>query len=177
MQRTPKQHALAIYLQDHHAAARAGVELAARVARNVSPEIEHASELPRVAREIEQDLGTLETIMQSEGVERSALKDTLALAVERLGRLKLNGRFRGRARLSDVIELETLGVGILGKQSLWETLAINGTNANIDVAALIARAREQRAVVSECRADATRLTFMHAPGTTPSNVPLTHSQA
>ncbi len=53
------------------------------------------------------------------------------VVAEHLGRLKLNGRVFGRARLSDVIELETLFVGITGKLSLWETLSLIGPRPDI----------------------------------------------
>ena len=44
------------------------------------------------------------------------MKDAIARAGERLGPLKLNGRLRTRSPLSDVVELETLVVGIAGKR-------------------------------------------------------------
>ena len=76
------------------------------------------------------------------------------VVAEHLGRLKLNGRVFGRARLSDVIELETLFVGITGKLSLWETLSLIGPRPDIDLDALAARARAQRAAVGRCRESA-----------------------
>src|SRR4051794_39516910 len=111
--RTPR--ALAIYLKDHHAAGSAGVRLAARIAENISPAVEARSELARVAQEVQEDLHTLERVMLAEQVCPNATKDTLAKGVELLGRFKLNGRVTGRAPLSDVIELETLLIGITGK--------------------------------------------------------------
>ena len=109
---------LAIYLRDHHAAAIAGTRLARRIARA------HAttSDLSGVASEIHKDLVALESIMRSLGVERDGMKDALARIGERLGRLKPNGRLRERSPLSDVLELETLLVGITGKRALWLSL-------------------------------------------------------
>ena len=52
---------LAIYLRDHHAAAVAGTRLARRVA-NVAPR-DASGELSKVAKEIAEDLATLERFM------------------------------------------------------------------------------------------------------------------
>ena len=41
---------------------------------------------------------------------------------ELIGRLKANGRFRQRSPLSNVVELELLALGIMGKRKLWEAL-------------------------------------------------------
>ena len=78
--------------------------------------------MTEVAREIEADLRTLEGLMASIGVEPSRAKDALARLAERAGRLKLNGRVLRHSPLSDVFELETLVVGITGKEALWESL-------------------------------------------------------
>jgi hypothetical protein len=157
--RATAKHALAIYLKDHHAGGSAGVRLAARVAANVSPDVDGRDELPRVAGEIEEDLGTLRRIMVAEGVQPAVVKDTMAKCLEFVGRFKPNGRVTGRARLSDVIELETLLVGITGKAALWQSLADRGTRAGVDLDTLIARAAEQREVVSRCRDSAALKAF------------------
>ena len=111
---------LAIYLRDHHAAAVAGTRLARRVA-NVAPR-DASGELSKVAKEIAEDLATLERFMGRLGTRPDRVKDAIARAGERLGRLKLNGRLRTRSPLSDVVELETLVVGIAGKEALWSSL-------------------------------------------------------
>ncbi len=93
------------------------------------------------------------------------------VVAEHLGRLKLNGRVFGRARLSDVIELETLFVGITGKLSLWETLSLIGLRPDIDLDALAARARAQRAAVGRCRESASINTFRSPADPHPSVSP------
>lgn len=40
----------------------------------------------------------------------------------RTGRLKLNGRLRGRSPLSGLLELELLRLGVEGKAAAWKTL-------------------------------------------------------
>ena len=140
--------ALAIYLKDHHAAGSAGARLAARLAENISPDVEGRDELARVAQEVQEDLHTLERVMLAEKVRPNATKDTLAKGLELLGRLKPNGQVTGRAPLSDVIELETLLVGITGKAALWRSLGEGGTRAIVDLDELLGRAEAQRATVS-----------------------------
>ena len=141
--------ALAIYLKDHHAAGSAGARLAARIAE--SAEDEARADLARIAQEVQEDLHTLERVMLAEKVRPNAAKDTVAKSLELLGRLKPNGRITGRAPLSDVIELETLLVGITGKAALWKSLAEGGTKASVDLDELLGRADAQRATVSRCR--------------------------
>jgi hypothetical protein len=150
---------LAIYLKDHHAAGTAGRRLAERAAKNVSPDVEGRDQLLRVATEIGADLGKLEEIMGSQGVPPSKVKDTLAVLFETLGRLKLNGRLRGRSRLSDVVELETLLIGITGKAALWQALGEALPDPEHSYETLIARARAQIEVVSRSRDSAARKTF------------------
>ena len=142
--------ALAIYLKDHHAAGSAGARLAARIAESVRP-TEARADLARIAQEVQEDLHTLERVMLAEKVRPNAAKDTVAKSLELLGRLKPNGRITGRAPLSDVIELETLLVGITGKAALWKSLAEGGTKASVDLDELLGRADAQRATVSRCR--------------------------
>ncbi len=156
---TSAAKALGIYLQDHHAAALAGTAVARRVSRNASRELEGVSELAQVAVEIAEDLESLERIMATAGISRSPLKDILVVVAEHLGRLKLNGRFFRRARLSDVVELETLYVGITGKLALWQSLSLAGSSPEVDLDALIARAIAQRHAVSRCHQSASSRTF------------------
>jgi hypothetical protein len=146
---------LAIYLRDHHAAGVAGTRLARRVTQAETTK----SDLRGVALEIEQDLTALEGIMRSLGVERDRTKDALARIGERLGRLKPNGRLRERSPLSDVLELETLLVGITGKQALWLSLGASSSVPTDDLERLAERAESQRRVVEEARLRAVRRAF------------------
>lgn len=146
---------LAIYLRDHHAAGVAGTRLANRIAHAHTT----TGDLRRVASEIEQDLIALEGIMRSLGVERDGTKDALARIGERLSRLKPNGRLRERSRLSDILELETLLVGITGKQALWVSLRASSSVPTEDLERLVERAESQRRVVEEARLHAVRRAF------------------
>jgi HAMP domain-containing protein len=149
---------LAIYLQDHHAAAVAGTRLARRVASNVSSE-DVSGDLSEVAEEIADDLAALETIMRRLGTRPSGVKDAIARGGEQLGRLKLNGRLRKRSPLSDVVELETLVVGITGKQALWVSLRSATSLPADELDHLVKRAERQKQIVERAREAAARRAF------------------
>jgi hypothetical protein len=151
---------LAIYLQDHHAAGVAGTRLARRIASQPAT----TAHLSEVASEIHEDLASLETIMGDLGVDPAGTKDALARIGERLGRLKPNGRLRGRSPLSDLEELETLLVGITGKRALWLSLRASSAAPREDLDRLVDRAEHQRTVVEEARLQAVRRVFGSAPG-------------
>jgi hypothetical protein len=152
---------LAIYLRDHHAAGVAGVRVARRLALARGRDA-GADELERVAAEIEQDLLSLEAIMSRLGVKPDRVKDGLSRVAERLGRLKLNGRLTSRSPLSDLLELETLVVGITGKQALWVSLReIPSINAE-ELDQLYGRAEDQKRVVETARVEAAKRSFKPA---------------
>lgn len=154
---------LAIYLRDHHAAGRAGSALAQRVASNATLPAERRAELSEVAREVAEDLAMLESVMAALRVDPSVFKDRVALAVERLGRLKLNGRLVSRSPLSTVLELEALLAGITAKAAMWRALArlpqASDTFGAERLRQLNERADRQRAVVEACRLEATAGAF------------------
>ena len=146
---------LAIYLRDHHAAGVAGTRLARRIARAHTA----TSDLRQVALEIEQDLVELEAIMRRLGVQPDPAKDALARIGERFGRLKPNGRLRERSPLSDLLELETLLVGITGKRALWLSLRASSSTPSEDLDRLVERAESQRTIVEDARLHAVRRAF------------------
>jgi hypothetical protein len=133
---------LAIYLRDHHAAGVAGTRLARRVADQPATTVD----LSAVASEILEDLASLETIMGTLGVDPDGTKDALARIGERLGRLKPNGRLRGRSPLSDVVELETLLVGITGKRALWLSLRASAAAPRDVLDRLVSQAKRLESV-------------------------------
>lgn len=113
---------LAIYLNDHLAAATLGVELARRLRSSNRGDAEFGDPLARICAEVEEDQSTLIRLMQRLNVDRSPVKPALARIAERLGRLKLNGQLRGYSPLSRVVELEGLATGIGAKLQLWNAL-------------------------------------------------------
>ena len=149
---------LAIYLRDHHAAGVAGARVAPRVATVVERD-SGTEDLGRVASEIKQDLIALEGIMRRLGVEPDRVKDSFSRIAERLGRLKLNGRLLRRSPLSDLLELETLVVGITGKQALWVSLREIPSIEFEELDQLSERAQEQKRVVENARVAAAKRSF------------------
>lgn len=152
---------LAVYLRDHHAAGVAGARVARRVATAVGRDSGN-EDLRRVASEIRQDLIVLEGIMRRLGVEPGRVKDSLSRIAERLGRLKLNGRLLRRSPLSDLLELETLVVGITGKQALWISLREIPSIKIEELDQLLERAEEQKRVVENARVTAAKRSFQPA---------------
>ena len=153
---------LRIYLNDHLAAATAGVELARRSLKaNRGSEFEEF--LERLTRELEEDRAALARVMDELGVPKSAAKRGAAVVAERVGRLKLNGRIRGYSPLSRVLELEGLTIGIEGKLSLWRNLrdaaGVADRLQGIDLDALIARGERQQRSLEPHRLEAARAAF------------------
>lgn len=112
---------LHIYLNDHFAAAVAGRELAARC-RSSNPGEELGAFLHRFEAEVLEDRATLQAIMERVGARRDPVKYGLAWMVEKIARLKLNGRITGYSDLSRLEEIEGLCLGVEGKLSLWRSL-------------------------------------------------------
>jgi hypothetical protein len=145
---------LAIYLADHRAAADAGLARAKRfMAANADGFLGDAA--LEVAREIEEDVGTLDDIVTRLGCRPSPWKILAARAIELIGRLKPNGQLRGYSPLSRLIELELLIAGILAKESLWQTLAVvqqhRSPLSGFDFDALERRAMQQRMLLEAHR--------------------------
>lgn len=143
---------LRTYLQDHHAGATAGLELARRTA-GANEESEYGPELARIAREIEDDRDSLERVMERIGVKPSKVKDGALWTAEKLGRLKPNNSVVGYSPLSRVVELEGLVIGVTGKLALWESLreALGEGVDGIDFAELSRRAGDQRSRLEALR--------------------------
>ncbi len=147
---------LEIYLQDHHAGATAGVELARRSAGS-NEGTAYGAELAAIAAEIDEDRKTLEWVMEELGVEPHLIKEAGAWLLEKLGRLKPNDSWLSYSPLSRVLELEGLIGGVSAKHPLWEGLrnALGESFAGADFEELAGRARDQR----------TRLERLHSRAT------------
>src|SRR3954452_18009779 len=138
---------LRIYMNDQLAAGVLWRELARRAERNnASTEVGEA--LDRVARAIAEDVETFPGLMDRLGLPRSRVKSAAAIAAERVGRLKLNGRLRSYSPLSRFVELDALVIGIEGKKILWQNLrdsaAVTRRLRDVDFDELTARAGRQR---------------------------------
>jgi hypothetical protein len=136
---------LALYLQDHHAGAEAGVRLVRRCRDHADPAF--VDQLSQLVTDIEDDFRSLKDIMTGLHVDPSVTKQVAGVAAERLGRLKLNGRLLRRSPLSMVVELEGLIGAVAIKRQLWSTLrSLAGDRREPDsqLDSLIARAEHQR---------------------------------
>lgn len=152
---------LSIYLNDHLAGATGGVELARRSHRN-NRGTPYEADLARLAREIDEDRATLEALMERLRIPRNPIKSPVAWALEKVGRLKLNGRLLQYSPLSRVVELELLGSGVETKKALWialRGLAARGLHLGVDVEELVARARRQRRLIERRRVEAAAEAF------------------
>ena len=144
--------ALTTYLRDHHAAGCAGSRLARRLASRV-PE---GSPLRGVAAEIEEDLITLEELMREVGVGPSRAKDALARVAEQVSRMKQSAPFDSTCA-TDLVDSETLVVGITGKRALWISLREADAVSDLErLEALIERATAHLEIAEEFRRVAAR---------------------
>jgi hypothetical protein len=139
---------LGIYLNDQLSLGILWRELARRSQRNNSG-TELADALTRVSTGIAEDVDTFQQIMRRLGIGINPMKIGLAVAAERLGRLKPNSRMSGYSPLSRFLELDVLAMGIDGKKLLWTTLrdlaGLGSRLPDIDFNHLLERAEQQRA--------------------------------
>jgi hypothetical protein len=146
---------LAIYLNDHLAGATIGVELVRRAARENEGTPLGTFLAETLEPEIVEDRRTLERLMKSLGIKQSRPKVLAAWALEKVGRLKLNGELRRYSPLSRLLELEGLASGIDAKRALWLSLAHRDGNGaatgGFDFGGLAERAGSQRARLEEHR--------------------------
>jgi hypothetical protein len=150
---------LGIYMNDQLASGLVFREVAHRAAReNAGTDV--GDSIARVAAAIAEDIDTFEALMDRLGLKRSRVKPRLAIATERLARLKLNGRLVGYSPLSRFIELDFLVMGIEGKKILWANLAdlarLRERLPDVDFDALIERVDKQLAELEPVRCAAGR---------------------
>jgi hypothetical protein len=149
----PDPTLLGIYLNDHLAGATAGLELFRRAAGSHAGAPGDA--LKRLTAEVEEDRDALLAMMRLLGFPVRQYKVIAGWAAEKAGRLKLNGRLISRSPLSDVIELEGLHLGVLGKAAGWRLLRmLADTDPRLDAGhldELIARADRQAGELEQLR--------------------------
>lgn len=157
---------LAIYMNDQLALGVLWREVALRCKRANSGTA-LGTALEQVATQIAEDVETFEGLMARLGIPRTPAKPLLALAGERLGRLKPNGRLRGYSPLSRFEELDFLIMGIDGKVVLWANLrdhaGLGARLPGVDFDELIERARLQRSELEPFHGEAGRAALGAAP--------------
>lgn len=166
---------LGIYLRDHLAGSRTGLELARR-AEHENRGNPVGDYLATFRVELEQDRAVLERVMRELGVSHAPLKDRAAWVLERVGRLKFNGRLVSYSPLSRVMELEGLCIGTQGRLCLLRALErmarLERRLSGIDFGALVARAEAQLKMLDRLRLLAADTAFSNAPLPSGLNTPV-----
>lgn len=150
----PRADRLAIYLNDHLAAATGAVELSRRAA-NSNHNNDFGAVLDELARAIRDDRELLVDVMTRLAIKPDRIKGSSAWLAEKLGRLKLNGELTRYSPLSRLEELELLELGVAGKLGCWDALqralADDPRLRGVDLPAAIKRARAQRTSLQRLR--------------------------
>ncbi|MBK3543713.1 transaldolase [Streptomyces sp. MBT60] len=157
---------LAIYLNDHYAGATGGLELFRRAAK-ATPNSGDGAALADLAKQVEEDRDALARIMTDLGVTTSQPKVAMGWLAEKAGRLKPNGHILSRSPLSDLLETESMLLGVLGKTACWRTLRIlaeSDERLSADrLDTLLERAEQQSDTLEELRSAAVSRTLLPRP--------------
>jgi hypothetical protein len=154
---TSSEH-MAIYLNDHLAGSVTALELIRYAARQHAG-TELGTFLTGLRQEIKQDQNVLREMLAAVGARPQRHKLAAAWLVEKASRLKLNGELLKRSALTDMLELETITIGIHGKAQGWRALreaAGQDVYAGHSLGALIERAQAQHEAVEVHRREAAR---------------------
>lgn len=134
------------YLNDHRAGATGAIHLIRRMVESGDVPTPRPF-LEELADRVEQDLRTLEDVMERLDISRDAARAAAGWVGENVSRLRLSPAVTGSDHLSHLLELEMVSMGIQGKVMLWQSLqqAVGGDSRLVDVdfAALIERGRRQ----------------------------------
>ncbi len=136
--------ALTVYLQDHEAAAQAGLDLFRRTAATQRRR-SYGADLAVLRDEVAEDLAALRRVLQQQGVRPAPLLGLGLRLAERLGRLKPNGGLVRRMPLSDLIEIEGLADAVHAKSAGWRALRAAGVGEPVELDRLTDRATDQLA--------------------------------
>ena len=112
---------LSIYLKDHLAMAKGGVDFMRRVAESNSNN-PLGDELHQMSEELEEERDTLSDLLDRLEVDPSQLKMAGAWLAEKAGRFKFNGEFTRYSPLSRVLELEFLMAAVQARKGLWKLI-------------------------------------------------------
>ena len=145
---------LGIYLNDHLAGSMTAIELVGRAAKQYKG-TQLGDFFARIGAEIEQDRDTLKAVMAANGVQQQRYKLAAAWVAEKGARLKFNGAMVRRSPLTPLVELETLAVGIRGKEQLWRLLRESAPDeaSGSRFGELIERAQRQHEAVERRRVE------------------------
>lgn len=153
---------LAIYCNDHLAAATGGIELVSRmIGRHRGGTYE--GRLEGLLDELREERTALRTTIDSLGLPVRQYKLIASWVAEKLSRGKLNGRLMSRSPLSDLVEFEFIATAVLAKRAGFETLrALGESEHRIDAALferLIDQADRQHRWLAEARREVAEQVF------------------
>ena len=144
---------LGIYLNDHLAGATAGLELFRRATGSATGTTRDT--LARLTTEVQQDREALLDLLARLDVPVRHYKVLGGWALEKVGRLKLNGSLLRRSPLSDLVELEGLVLAVQGKAAGFRALRrVAEAEPRLDAAeldALVDRAGRQADTLEQLR--------------------------
>jgi hypothetical protein len=150
---------LVTYLNDHLAGSVVALELLDYLKGERAGTAE-ASILAGVHADILADRQELEALMGQLGITVSEPRKATGWVVEKLSEIKLRLDDPGDGALQQLEALETVSLGIAGKQALWHALAAAAADApelsGLDYARLVRRAEAQRQLVETLRLHAAR---------------------
>jgi hypothetical protein len=150
---------LTTYLNDHLAGSVVALELLDHLEEDGAG-IAQASILADVHADIQADRQELEAFMAQLGIGVSAPRTATGWLVEKLSEIKLRLDDAGDGALRRLEALETVSLGIAGKQALWHALAAAAEEVpelgGLDYARLGRRAESQREAVETLRLHAAK---------------------
>ena len=153
---------LSTYLNDHLAGSVVALELLEHLEQDGAG-TEQTSILAGIHADIAADRQELEAFMAQLRITVSAPRKATGWLVEKLSELKLHLDDAGDGALRRLEALETISLGIAGKEALWHALAAAAEEApelnGPDYARLGQRAEAQRAVVESLRLHAAKEAF------------------
>jgi hypothetical protein len=149
------------YLSDHLAGAEGGSARFGRMAEAYA-DTPLGPALGRIAQEVADERDWLHETALRLDVQPSGLKRLGLAAVERVGRLKPNGRLTNPSPLTAVLELDLMRAAVVAKRGLWETLEIWADDLGLDrgrVHRLLEQADEQASTLTRLGAVAREQAF------------------
>ncbi|MGQ0575226.1 MAG: hypothetical protein ACT4RN_13615 [Pseudonocardia sp.] len=153
---------LGIYLNDHLAGANTGVEMARKLQDEVAGGPDEAV-LGPVGDEIAADVETLRRLMARLDIGANPVKQATGWIAEKVHRLGVATNARHGRDLARMLAAESLSLGVEGKLGLWLVLIELAPGeprlAEVDLAALAERARDQRRRIEAVRSAAARRAF------------------
>ena len=158
---------LAVYCNDHLAAATGGIELVSRMlGQHRGTEFE--PRLEQLLDELREERGVLASSMAALGLPVRQYKQVASWLGEKLSRAKLNGHLLSRSPLSDLVEFEFIATAVLAKRAGFESLrALADVDPRLDADALgrmIAQADKQHDWLADVRRDVAGRVFGGRPG-------------